>query len=86
MFKLTTFLINVSKLLGMDILSLLCLYHPSLLIRFGQHLAMTELDVAMFLVESLIRVMYWVVAAILNRPFKPFNIKFCIIFVHILVH
>ena len=27
------------------------------------------------LVESLIRVMYWVVAAILNRPFKPLNIK-----------
>ena len=31
---------------------------------------------APFLVESLIRVMYWVVAAILNRLFKPLNIKF----------
>ena len=29
-----------------------------------------------FLVESLIRVMYWVVAAILNWPFKPLNINF----------
>ena len=28
-----------------------------------------------FLVESLIRVMYWVVAVILNRLFKPLNIK-----------
>ena len=28
------------------------------------------------LVESLIRVMYWVVATILNCPFKPLNIKF----------
>ena len=42
--------------------------------------------VMMFLVESLIRVMYWVVAVILNRAFKPLNIKFCIIFVHISVH
>ena len=38
---------------------------------------------AILLVESLIRVMYWVVAAILNWPIKPLNIKFCIIFVHI---
>ena len=40
----------------------------------------------LLLVESLIRVMYWVAAAILNWPFKALNIKFCIIFVHISVH
>ena len=39
-----------------------------------------------FLVESLIRVMYWVAATILNWPFKPLNTKFCIIFLHISVH
>ena len=27
------------------------------------------------LIDSLIRVMYWIVATILNRPFKPLNIK-----------
>ena len=42
--------------------------------------------VIILLVESLIRVMYWVLAAILNRLFKPLNIKFCLIFVHISVH
>ena len=38
------------------------------------------------LVESLIRVMYWVAAAILNLPYKPLNMKFCIIFFQISVH
>ena len=38
------------------------------------------------LVESLIRVMYWVVAVILNWPFKYLNINFCAIFVHISAH
>ena len=45
-----------------------------------------EIIINSFLVESLIRVMYWVVATILNWPFKPLNTKFCIIFLHISVH
>ena len=51
-------------------------------IALMQHVSLSVI----LLVESLIQVMYWVVAAILNQPFKPLNIKFCIIFVHIYVH
>ena len=49
-------------------------------------LIFTPVSFAHLLVESLIRVMYLVVAAILNRPFKYLNIKFCVIFVRISVH
>ena len=38
-----------------------------------------------FLVESLIRVMYWVAVTILNWPFKPVNINSAY-FLHISVH
>ena len=49
------------------------------IITFGHkekhYCCLIELHMYLFLVESLIRVMYWVVAAILNWLFKPLNIN-----------